>query len=92
MSPGCHIGSYGLSAETPLIIVVPSAETRMRNTTKIYYPSLDDQDPNHEVSLYNNVAKRIREDAEAKAFVDALWEQFQPLGSLQRNLASIGNW
>jgi hypothetical protein len=92
MRPGCRIGSYGLTAETPLIIVVSSAETRMRNTTEIYYLSLDDQVPNHEVSLYNDVAQRVRADAERKAFVDALWDQFPSMQSgFDRELVRL-NW
>ena len=85
LSPGTQIGSFGISDKSPIIIAVPSlpptVQVNTENPKKIYLYlsgvgkiSKKEEDAAYS---YSQLAKRILDDSEAKAYIDALWEKFK---------------
>ena len=73
------IDSLGIDFCHPILIVAPMQQS---SGSKEYYLYLSVENDIHrtrnsEVYLYADSARRIREDAEACGFIDALWQRFK---------------
>ena len=86
LHPASLIGSFGETHTNPMIVVVPCdllpAVPESLSSSKEYYLYLSDENDIHrtqnsEVYLYADSARRIRADAEAQGFTDALWQRFK---------------
>jgi len=76
-SPGSLIGNLGMYEESPIIVAVPSLLAE--NEYYLYLAERSSLLSGEESAayLYSQSADRIREDPEATAFIDSLWEKFK---------------